>query len=446
MQTRGLASTDRDTFSSLLISGPGVVAAFIAAQIWVLLAAGAQFAQIYGDVTLYHWWANRGITASVWPVLHEVWVYPAGALVPIGLPVLFGGGWPTYAAIWTVMVIALNAWATWMLVRGGRPAPGSLATEPALPGATDLLRRRSYVAALWWCAFLAALGPIWLGRLEGVIAPMMLVALVLARRNPTLAVALATFGAWIKIAPGAIVAVLAASSRRLSDFALKVVAPGTVVSAIIIGLALAGGARSRALSVFGEQTGRTLQAESVAATWFSVARLWNDGVRIEFNQDIFTFEVAGTTARQVATVLDFALPIAVVLLALLVIVVARRRPDATKLDVVLYGTAATLLALIVFNKVGSPQFIAWIGPAFAAALALASPDERRRWLVPSLSLLGIAALTQVLYPMAYGAFIDGQSWMIAVAAVRNFGVVALLIWAITQLVRLAQGTQAHQKN
>ena len=60
-----------------------------------------------------------------------------------------------------------------------------------------------------------ALGPIFVGRLDGVVAPLILVALVVATTRPRLAVAVATAGAWIKIAPGAVVVALAATRREL---------------------------------------------------------------------------------------------------------------------------------------------------------------------------------------------------------------------------------------
>ncbi|MEK8227425.1 hypothetical protein NKG05_16950 [Oerskovia sp. M15] len=58
----------------------------------------------------------------------------------------------------------LNAVALWFLAR--------------LPG-------RGRIAAWWWLAFLVALGPIFLGRLDGVAAALLVIALAVAvRRRP----------------------------------------------------------------------------------------------------------------------------------------------------------------------------------------------------------------------------------------------------------------------
>ncbi|ACZ29260.1 hypothetical protein Xcel_0221 [Xylanimonas cellulosilytica DSM 15894] len=399
----------------LLLSRWGLVTAFVLVHAWVVLSALARSGEIFGDVSLYHWWAQRGLSTGWWPVLHEAWVYPAAALVPVTLPALGTSGFVQYATVWSAMVIALNAGAVWLLARAERPGR---------------------VAALWWLGFLAALGPIWLGRLDGVAAPLILATLLLAHRNRAVATAVATLGAWIKIAPGALVVALAATSRSVRDLVRQVAVPGAVVSVVVVGLALAGGAGERAWSVFGEQSDRTLQAESVAATWFSVARLWDPSVRIEYNDVIYTYEVVGDAANTVGHLLDVALVIAVVVVGLLAWAATRRHPELAQ-DVLLLSAAATLFALVVFNKVGSPQFVAWLGPPVAAALALAGPRLRRVWLVPAVAMLGVGMLTQVLYPLAYGYFLDGTPWMVGVAAVRNVAIVVLLGGALWRLVQLA---------
>jgi hypothetical protein len=370
---------------------------------------------IFGDVTLYEWWARHGQNVGEWPVLDYEWVYPAGALVPVTLPALTTTGTVGYEILWVAMIVALNAVATVVLVR----------STP-----------RGALGAWWWLLFLLALGPIFLGRLDGVVAPMILVALVLARRHPRIAVAVATAGAWIKIAPGAVVVALAATRRDLRDLVRVVVVPGAIVSVVVVGLALLGGAGSRALSVFGQQGARTLQAESVAGTWFSVARFWSPDVTIDYNDEIYTYEFTGDAARAVADMLDWLLVVAVVAIGAVTWWAARRRP-AQAYELTLLSAAALLVALIVFNKVGSPQFVAWIGPPVAVALA-AVPAGRplRWWWPPALGMVVVAYGTYLVYPAAYGQFLGGDTWMVAVEALRNLALVALMIGAVARIVRV----------
>jgi hypothetical protein len=399
---------------SPLASGWLLALGFLVVHAWLVWDAVHWAYTIYGDVTLYEWWARHGLRTGQWPVLDYDWVYPALALVPVVLPALLSADVLGYEIVWTAMIVLLNAAATVVLVR----------TTP-----------RGAVAAWWWFAFLVALGPISIGRLDGVAAPLILVALVLATARPGAATAVGTAGAWIKIAPGAVVVAIAATRRTVRELLHQVVLPGAAVSAVVVGLALLGGAGSRALSVFGQQDSRTLQVESVAATWFSVLRLVDPSVRIEYNDVIFTYEVQGDAALAVADALDWLLPVAVVAIAALTWWSARRRPDHVP-DVVLLSSAALLLALIVFNKVGSPQFVAWIGPPLAAAIALAGPSTRRFWWPPAVGVLVTALATQIVYPVAYGPFLSGEPWMVAVGALRNVALVVLLagaVWRIAQL-------------
>ncbi|WP_402468615.1 glycosyltransferase 87 family protein [Isoptericola aurantiacus] len=373
---------------------------------------------IYGDVTLYEWWARYGFDTGQWPVLDYDWVYPVGALLPVVGPALVSDGVLGYEIVWTAVVVALNAVATVFLVR----------STP-----------RGALGAWWWLIFLLALGPIFLGRLDGVIAPLIVVALVVARRHPRVAVAVATAGAWIKIAPGAVVVALAATRRTLRDLLRTVVVPGAVVSLVVVGLALVGGAGGRALSVFGQQGARTLQVESVAATWFSVARWWDPSITVEYNDDIFTYEVTGDAARSVADTLDWVLIVAVLAIAALTLWAARRHPERAY-ELVLLCSAALLVALIVFNKVGSPQFVSWVGPPVAVALAAAPPGRSLRWWwPPALGMVLVAYETYLVYPVAYGPFLGGETWMVVVEALRNLALVVLLTGAVWRIAHLGAG-------
>jgi hypothetical protein len=412
------APAPRTSGPARLLRSPWLLAVgFAVVHAWAVAAAIGWSSTIYGDVTLYEWWARHGLTTGEWPVLSYDWVYPVGALVPVVLPALVTSDLLGYEVVWTAMIVLLDAAATVVLVRA---------------------TRHGVLAAWWWLAFLLALGPIFLGRLDGVIAPLILVALVVAGRRPALAAAVATAGAWIKIAPGAVVVALAATRRHTRDLWRTVVVPGAAVSVVVVGLALAGGAGTRALSVFGQQDARRLQVESVAATGFSVARLWDPRVTVEYNDEIFTYEVLGDAAQRVASALDWLLPLTVLALAALVWWAARRRPDHGA-DVLLLGTAALLLALIVFNKVGSPQFVAWLGPPMAAAIALATPGHRHLWVPPAIGVLLTAFATYLVYPVAYGEFLAAVPWIVVVEALRNLALTVLLAGAVWRIAQLGRG-------
>ena len=402
----------------VLLSWPALWVGFVLAHGWIVLQAWVFDEAILGDVHLYEWWVRNGMEHGWWPVFGYAWVYPMGALAPMAIPAVLTGSTPAYDWAWLIMVTATNAVAVVVL---GRARP------------------RGRVAVWFWLGFLVALGPIWIGRLDGLIAPIILVALLVAARHPVLAMTLATVGAWIKIAPGAVALALAATASGMKGLVRNVVLPGAAVCAVVIGIAFAGGGQDNVLDVFGEQGDRQLQVEAVAATPFTVARLWDPSIQVEYDQVIYTYEVLGEGADAVAQALDVALPLAAALIAALAWWVARRRPDRAG-DVLLLAAAAGLLALIVFNKVGSPQFIAWIGPPVAAAIALGSRSQgtRRTWFLPALGTLLAARLTMEIYPLRYGEFLGGQALATSVGAVRNLLLVALLAGAVVRLVQLAR--------
>jgi hypothetical protein len=67
---------------------------------------------------------------------------------------------------------------------------------------------------------------------------------------------------------------------------------------------------------------------------------------------------------------------------------------------VLPAVALTLtVVLIVFNKVGSPQYIGWLAAPIIAGLVL-----ERRFIAPAFIALLLGALTQAFYPYLYNGF------------------------------------------
>lgn len=383
-------------------------------------------AEAFYDVDLYRYWMYLALEHGVWPVLDTPWVYPAGALVPLALPALLTTVSSTgYALGWCALVTALDAAAVVALLRTGRTHRG---------------RTRG---AWWWLAFLAALGPVAVGRLDAVVAPLMVLALVLVARDARwtrVAATLLTAGAWIKVAPGALLLPLAAAARRPLR---EVVLPAAAVCVVVVGAVAAGGGLGRVAGFLQTQDDRGLQVESVAATGWVLASLARDDVRIALNEELITYEVAGPGTAAATAVLDVLLPSAVAVIAL-VLVLARRRGRAE--EALLPAALVLLLVLVVTNKVGSPQFLTWVAAPLAVLLTVAT--HRRadgtaspvaaptpRWVVAAAGLALVAAgLTQVVFPWGYMALLTGHPAVTAVLAARNVLLVALLATATAGLV------------
>ena len=422
--------------------------------------------EAFHDVDLYRYWMYLGLHEGSWPVLDEPWVYPAGAVLPMLLPALVTTfSTPVFALAWCAMVTALDAVAVAALDRPV-PARGSR-TEPAgapRPEDGHAPERAGTTGAWWWLAFLALLGPVAVGRLDAVVAPLMIIALATARRTDhgiRLAAALLTFGAWVKVAPGALLLPLVAAARRpVRD----VVLPAAVVCVVVVGTVAAGGGLARVLGFLTTQQGRGLQVESVAATPWVLAVLVRDDVVIRLNEALITYEVAGPGTAAAAAVLDVVLPVLVAAIAG-VLLVARRRGRAA--DALLPGALTLLLVLIVGNKVGSPQFLTWIAAPVAVLLtgplrgtpsvtrpagtglpALGAPGAVPRWVLGAggLALLS-AGLTQAVFPWGYMDLLTtgaGGGPVAFVLAARNVCLLALLACASVGLVQGVRRVDAPQ--
>ncbi|MET0726114.1 MAG: glycosyltransferase 87 family protein, partial [Leifsonia sp.] len=224
----------------------GFVALHAAFLIWLfplMVAGGAE-----GDLPLYRKWAMSALETGLWPGIDTDWVYPAGALVPVVLPAVFGAA--AYQFVWFLLVTAANAASLWVLTDGGR-------------------RRTAFRAAWWWLAMLLVLSPVALLRLESFTTPLVIAALVILATRPVLASALLTVATWIKIWPAAVLlAAVIASARRRS---IAVVA--AVTSLVIVVAAVAAGGLWHVTGFLSMQDGRGLQLEAPLSTpwvWMAI--------------------------------------------------------------------------------------------------------------------------------------------------------------------------------
>jgi uncharacterized membrane protein len=388
---------------SLLRSRVVLLVAFVAVHAWLAwLGAFRMPLRAFYDLELYRFWMWQGLETGTWPVLDGGWVYPAGALVPLLLPGLVDAvDTRTYMIAWAGLVTVLNALALLALLRPRR--------------------RASTAGAWWWLAFLAALGPVAMGRLDAVVAPLVLVALVLAARHPAVASALLTVGAWIKVAPGALLLPLVLVARRPWR---DVVLPPALVCVVVVGAVALGGGLPNVGSFLTEQGGRGLQVESVGATPWMVAALVTPSVERRLNEELVTYEVHGPGAQLAADSLGLALVVALAAVTALLWWARRRAGTSIAVEAfVVRGALLVATCLIVFNKVGSPQFAGWLAPPVVVALAL----RLRGWHPTAVLVLMIACLTQIVFPTGYDAMLGGDPVLTTALVLRNALLVALLV-------------------
>jgi len=393
-----------------------MVVVFVACHLYLIWVA-AQVQPVGAiDVGLYEWWVKEGWSDQAWPGIDRAWVYPVVALVPMIVSVWLeqlSGGWLNYLAAWCVMVSLLNATASVVVLR-------------------TLGLRRAAWPLIWWFVFLAVLGPVSITRLDAIIMPLVLMALVLAAARPGLAALLLTLGAWIKVVPGVLLAPLALLARRSWR---QVVAVGLGVSAVVVMLVWLLGGNLRWLGSFlGTDQSRGLQVESVLATPVVLAHAAGGEVIWQYNDELSTVETWGPGAQTAALIGNVGLPLAclgVLWLAWL----ARRRPG----DALLYSAQGFFTVLIVFNKVGSPQFYTWLAPA--VVVGLMSRRNQLFWGPMAALATFTAVLTWLIFPTFYMEFLEADRWMLLIVALRNVCMVLIMCGAVVGQWRLVQAVR-----
>ncbi len=387
----------------------GFAVAFVAvhALLWWLTSISANLP--LGDVTItYRRWIETGGASGFWVGIHEDWVYPILAIVPMAAAALGGVG--SIGTGWLVLMIVLDAVACGFLWR---------------------FRGLGVRVVWWWLAFLLALGPIGLGRIDTVATVLALVGVAFVATRPAVASALFTAGAWTKVWPAALVGVLLLLRR---GHRRGVVAGALVLTALIVLVDVLYGGAAHLLSFVGQQTGRALQIEAPLATPFMWAAAFGvPGAAVYYNQEILTFEVSGAGTHAAAAVSTPLMAVVVVVGVVLALWAARRgahRAEAAPLLALLF-----VAALVATNKVGSPQYIGWFAVPIVWGLVAGRPSARR-FLPVAVAAIPMALLTQVIYPGFYDQVLTVQPWILVVLTLRNVLEVAVLVWSVVAIVRL----------
>lgn len=370
----------------------------------------------YGDVSfVYEFWAGQAAGGAGIVGIDSQWVYPAAALIPILLPLIAGQG--LYAFCWIVLVTLFNAGAFAYLLYS---AEGTK---------RNALQRR---AAWWWLAFLLLLGPIAVSRLDSIVTPLAIVGLLSAVQRPVIAGALLTIATWIKVWPAALIAaVLVAVNKRKTVF-ISVI----VTSAAIVLIAIILGGAANIFSFLSAQSGRGLQIEAPLATPF----LWltsfhEQGYAVYYDNVILTFQVMGEGTSNVSELSSVLLGIGFLGTLGWGMWLHHRGSSPHH---VLPAVALTLtMVLIVFNKVGSPQYIGWLAAPIIAGLV----QEQKRFIPPAVISLVLAALTQAFYPYLYTGLLYVQPFELSILTLRNIGELVLLAVSASVLYRAT----AHQE-
>lgn len=371
--------------------------------------------EAYSDTFIYRVWASVDFDGSrvSGP---SPWVYPILALVPMAVAYIFGPA--PFLFLWVLMIAALNTLAVGKLTSWGR-------------------NRKAIPAALWWIAFTTIMA--WLGfaRVDGFTAPVVLIALSIGVASPFLTSFILSVATWTKVWPAAVVLALFTVVKQR----VQVVLAGVLVTAFVVVLALAMGALPQLLNFLLEQGDRGMQLEATFTTpWLWMSVLGLGGARMYMNTDINSMQVDGPGSELMSFLMQPLLIAAALLVAALIfwaLHTGKRNGGADRTALLLFGSLALTTAFVVFNKVGSPQFMVWLAPAVAVGLAL----QWRAWRVPAAMLIAVAALTFLVFPLYYDLLTTNHAGMAAVLTLRNLLLVVLFVWSLRQLFVLGRNPQ-----
>ncbi len=161
--------------------------------------------------------------------------------------------------------------------------------------------------------------------------------------------------------------------------------------------------------------------------WRAVAGDPDSSIYYDF--EIVTFQVTGPGVDGVIAVMTPLLVVVVGCVAALGAFKAWRGASFARLFPAL--ALALVLAFIVVNKVGSPQFLTWLIAPLAFGLVI-----DRRWWPLAAAGLAAAGLTQLLYPVLYGMLLNADSLAAAILTARNALLAVMLVLSVVALARV----------
>lgn len=361
-----------------------------------------------GDVRHYESIAARMTDGGV-PYRDFDFEYPPLALVPIAVPALADDYQDAFRLLMLVIAAAGVALVAHLVARTGGG------------------RTRLFVSCMGIGLAPLALPVVFFDRLDAWPAVLMLAgaAAFVAGRN-TLAAGVIAGGTLAKVFPAVALPALALAGRCRHRVCWRDVAVfAGVTAAVLIAFVLVSlSGTAQAASTLAR---RPLHIESLGGSALLCLHqlgLYDPTVYVSFggSQDL-----AGTLAAVVAPVQG-----ALTAIALVVTWVLFARGERS-VERGLTATAASVVAVVAFGKVLSPQFLVWI--------VFAVPLVARRAFVPA-AVLTVAALglTRAYYPYRYEELIllGGVAW---VTLLRNVVLCVLALYLIASL-RRSQGSSA----
>ena len=217
---------------------------------------------------------------------------------------------------------------------------------------------------------------------------------------------------------------------------------GILVTLFAVAAAFVSGSPRQIADFMTQQGDRGMQLEATFSTpWLWLSVLGVGDSRMYMNTDINSMQVSGPGSDVMSRLMQPLFVVAAVVVVVLIARGLRRGVHAGALDrtaLFLAGSLTMVTAFIVFNKVGSPQFMVWLGPVIAVGLV----HNWKVWRTPAFLAVLIAIATFFVYPLFYTALSHNNPVMAGVLTLRNLLLVVLLWWSARGLYRLGSAGPA----
>lgn len=294
-----------------------------------------------------------------------------------------------------------------------------------------LIHRKHYLAGAFWVAFGLVVGPIFLTRLDLIPGLLVGVFAYLLATHPRASAAVLAAATMMKLWPGVLAASLVGHFRSKQSWIRIAVFVGTM--ATMAGITIVTQGLDRLLSPLDYQAERGLQIESIAATPFIVLASRGGGEYTIRYAESKSFEITGPGVEVATHVASAALYLTVLCAA---IVVLRRLLRSTWRSQEAIGLAMVLImAVLVTNKVFSPQYMVWLAPITAVILCF-KPTLLAK--INAALVLLIVWLTQYVYPGNYDSLMTNDPDFLPTLALasRNLLMFVLLLTTVIWWRRL----------
>jgi len=417
-----------------------------------------------GKIDLRYLRAKRGskgggkeqgsLPARAWPYRDVIVEYPPGALLGIIPPGLLSDsyrGYRFWLGAWMLLLHLLN------LVLALKVFHPPAVEDPPGQDRQEDSRRQVLGRLLWWSlGFSLLLGCIMAQRIDHLVVTWMLLSMLTFSRclprgdgsgeaSTRWAAAFGVvtgLGVMTKIVPGMVMpaamlifllrADLFRSRRGLLAGAALL---GLAATLVLINAGLLALAGEKLWQIYTYHAARGIQLESLYGGLIILAHLAGSPVSVDFAFGSHNVESILSGPALVSA------PLAFVLLALLVAVQTWRGRQQGMAALLLQPAAGLgaltlvlLLAFVLTNKVLSPQYLIWFG---APLLSLAVSRTSMR--LPAALLLGVAGLTQVIFPRCYELLVALHPALVLVLNARNVLLVVLFILLVRRLPHILEG-------